>query len=391
MVDSSKNNISFNSVNLRMDLDDSSISIERLKTWTPQNFTSILNNPLPQVKYYFMFQYSFYEDIKNKIYSGIYDSTSNLELTDISKDFEKFTDISSPRSHTSSRSSKLSFKELLNESYEDYLKKIKNEFAIYKINHQRKGKNQDLNASRINLVEADDLSVYQSSHKIYKIIPNDFFNASEFKISKEILEKKRDGIELYCRELIEKCGDVEIEIERILQHSAKLYNYINNNLKPLFSDLNFFYEKVKQMKTHKVFMKKTLLLNSAKQITLGIKKENLKKINQMMKDFKSLKEILDLLRILSKDQSKYQITQDLINKGKDLVQRLKVNSKSPKILKLHAEDFQKLCSKSLDKVQVEFGNVITEILNSLVKFKEIKEIEDDELMIKKFVKIILNN
>ncbi len=49
MVDSSKNNISLNSVNLRMDLDDSTISIERLKTWTPQNFTSILNKPQPQV------------------------------------------------------------------------------------------------------------------------------------------------------------------------------------------------------------------------------------------------------------------------------------------------------------------------------------------------------
>jgi hypothetical protein len=54
MVDSSKNNISLNSVNLRMDLDDSTISIERLKTWTPQNFTSILNNPQPQVYFKYL-------------------------------------------------------------------------------------------------------------------------------------------------------------------------------------------------------------------------------------------------------------------------------------------------------------------------------------------------
>jgi hypothetical protein len=318
-----------------------------------------------------------------------------MELTDISKDFEKFTDISSPRSHTSSRSSKLSFKDLLNESYEDYLNKIKTEFAIYKANHHRKLKfASDLNASRINLVEADDLTIYQSSHRIYKLISSDFFNAINFKINKEILEKSREQIEKYCRELIEKCGDVEIEIERILQHSAKLYNYITNNLQPLYTDLNYFYEKVKQMKSSKVLMKKTLLVNSAKQIKLGMKKDKLKKVYQMMKDFKSLKEILDLLRILSKDQSKYQITQDLINKGKDLLNRLKVNSQSPKILKLYAEEFQKVCSKSLDKVQIEFGNVLSETLNSLVKFKfntEGNKMEKNITMIDKFVKIILNN
>jgi hypothetical protein len=45
MVDSSRN-ISQCDISLRLDKDnDSSISMERLKTWTPQNFTSLLNNP----------------------------------------------------------------------------------------------------------------------------------------------------------------------------------------------------------------------------------------------------------------------------------------------------------------------------------------------------------
>jgi hypothetical protein len=44
MVDSARN-ISQCNVSLRTDQDDSSLSMERLKTWTPQNFTSILNNP----------------------------------------------------------------------------------------------------------------------------------------------------------------------------------------------------------------------------------------------------------------------------------------------------------------------------------------------------------
>ncbi len=40
MVDTTQTTLS-----LRMDLSDSTFSLERLRTWTPQNFTSLLNNP----------------------------------------------------------------------------------------------------------------------------------------------------------------------------------------------------------------------------------------------------------------------------------------------------------------------------------------------------------
>lgn len=36
---------------LKSENDESNISLERLRTWTPQNFTSLLNNP--QVKFIF--------------------------------------------------------------------------------------------------------------------------------------------------------------------------------------------------------------------------------------------------------------------------------------------------------------------------------------------------
>lgn len=40
MVDTTQTNIS-----LRTDLSDSTFSLDRLRKWTPQNFTSLLNNP----------------------------------------------------------------------------------------------------------------------------------------------------------------------------------------------------------------------------------------------------------------------------------------------------------------------------------------------------------
>lgn len=36
---------SINNISLRLDLNDSTASLEKLKSWNPQNFTSILNKP----------------------------------------------------------------------------------------------------------------------------------------------------------------------------------------------------------------------------------------------------------------------------------------------------------------------------------------------------------
>jgi hypothetical protein len=305
--------------------------------------------------------------MKNKLYSGIYDTSSNYELTDISKDFEKFTDIGSPRSQASSRSSKLSFKDLLNESYDDYLNKIKAEYTIYKSNHRKYH-----NESKFVSVENTD-HLYHGSQKIYKIVPKEFFfqgdgEVSNFKISKEILEKKREDIEKYCRELIEKCGDVEFEIERILQHSGKIYNYINTNLTPLSEEVHFSYEKIRTMKMMKESLKQKVFVNSARSIQLGNKRKNLSNMISSLKGLKSLKEILDLLKVLANNPSKYGVTLDLINKGKEILSGLQSKKKGPslKIAKLFEDDFNKFSNKSMDKIVVEFSNILYEEIAKLI-------------------------
>jgi hypothetical protein len=334
--------------------------------------------------------------MKNKLYSGIYETSSNLEMTDISKDFEKFTDIGSPRSQASSRSSKISFKDLLNESYDDYLNKIKSEYTIYKSNHRRMI--NSVNESRIVSVESNE-SLYQSSQKIYKLIPREFFEGGssiqQFKISREILEKKREEIEKYCRELIEKCGDVEFEIERILQHSGKIYNYINSHLTPLCEDLEFTYEKVRNMKTMKDVIKKKVLVNSAKSIQLGNKRKNLWLMITTMRSIKSLKEILDLLKILANNPSKYGVTQDLINKGKEILSSLQIKKKGSnllKIAKIYEDELTKLSTKSVDKLVLEFANVLAEKIGKLIII-EAQPIQSEQLEMnsKVFVKYLLNN
>ena len=52
-MDTIKNSLC--NLSLRLDLSDSTASLEHLKTWNPQNFTSILNKPVVKTKLYNIF------------------------------------------------------------------------------------------------------------------------------------------------------------------------------------------------------------------------------------------------------------------------------------------------------------------------------------------------
>jgi hypothetical protein len=180
---------------------------------------------------------------------------------------------------------------------------------------------------------------------------------------------------------------VEFEIEKILEHSNKLYNYINTNLQPLYDDLEFSIFRVKQMKQQKDIIKSKFLINSAQNIRHGIKKKNLSLMISTAKSIKSLKEILDLLKVLSTNPAKYQVTQDLINKGKEIMNQIQKissnkskintlnNKKSSsnntlKILKYFEEEFNKYSNKSSEKIIQEFNNILYEEINKLISIDE---------------------
>lgn len=294
------------------------------------------------------------------------------------------------------------------------MNKIKHEYATYKANHFGKKGSAFSNfrtttEGYINTEEStnretnpNEVIFYQSSQKIYKLIPKHFFATDQFTISREILEKKREDIEKYCRELIEKCGDVEFEIERILEHSGKLYNFINSNLYPLNDDLENALRNVQAMKNYKKVIKLKLIENSAKTIQLGVKRKNLSNMIQIMKNIKSLKKILELLKVLANNPSKYQVCQDLLNKSRMIIStvyKLSDNGiqdkkrssnggfNALKILKSLEDEFNKISNKSSDKIQIEFGNMIKEQLNQLISIKHPeKNYSESDLNLDEYVK-----
>jgi hypothetical protein len=331
-------------------------------------------------------------------------------------ELEKF-EIDSPKSQTSgSKSSRYSLKDLMNESFSSYIKKVSIEYSQFKNNHYSKRQFQSGIDSSVYIVNNSTTNLsyfsrnnpnsslnsqnyfYQPNSKIFQKIPKEFLTNVPFKISNEILEKKSDLIQKYCKDMIEMCGEIDYEIEKILEHSVKLYNYINYNMQPLCDQLEFALFKVKEMKKSKEFLRVKFLTNSSLTIKKEIKKRNFLKAYTIVNHFNSLKEILNLLKVLSANQAKFKVSQELISKAGDIINEIKKICKSNnqfqntmgqknknenflKLIKIFEEEFAKFSQRSTDNIIQEFSNLIKEQLENSIRIRESNEninIEDKQ-------------
>lgn len=166
-----------------------------------------------------------------------------------------------------------------------------------------------------------------------------------------------------------------MEIERILEHSNKLYSYIHQNLF-LKENVDFFIAKIGGMKKAKGVLKEKFMINSVKNIHSGIKKKNLINTHALINTIQEIKIILDKLKDLSnieRDNSKSETDTELIEKGKNLIRKLKSNQKFPnlKIIKSLEEEFSNYTSKSTEKIVNNFTLLLKEEMNKLIHIKSI--------------------
>ena len=305
----------------------------------------------------------------------------------------------------------------MNESFSTYINRISKDFPTYKNNHYSKKQFLSGTYSSVYIVNnnATNLSyfskgnsylntvIYQPNSKIFEKIPKEFLSITQFKFSNEILEKKSENIQKYCRELIELCGEVDFEIEKILEHSLKLFNFINQNLQPLCDQLDFSLVRIKEMKKSKKIIKEKYLLNTVTKIKKELRKRNLTKSFRIIKRIESLKEILNLLKVLSVNASKFKVTGELIAKGRDIIYQIKQeckNQKNPlssnnlRLAKYFEDEFVKFSTKSTENISQEFSNLIKDALENfiLISMKDDKEnFDSNKIDFDFYVKNNLNN
>ena len=328
--------------------------LSKLLSLPMQNFSAILNSPTDQ-------SYSYYDSIKNLFYSTLYyDEKASLDI-EINKTLDKLT--SSDIQFTATSSSSPAFTALPNETFKSLLTSpsISNINASSSTYKSFKNNHFPLSLLQSSSTINNDYShIYQSNVNLITEIDEHFFqDESQFKIQHNILELKDAQIETQSKRLIEQCGNVEYELEKTMQHSLKLQEYITHNLQPVCCIVNDLFLKIHNLKRINTSIRDNYFNNSCKLVIKQIKRKNIITLKQTVETIHKLKEVLDLLKVLITNPKKYQLTYDLIIKGKQRIDEFKKNKKvNYQLLTLFDDNYNKYLTKVTEQMQNELTNAI---------------------------------
>ena len=373
------------------------ILIQRLRKYNFQNFSQLLNSPEPEPSYF-----SYFESIANFLYDTVYDDQANLE-SEINKDLDKFSvdcitieDSSKNIKYkkksdekeqiTEIKNPKKNLKFLLNEPIDKYIEKITETYDKFCKNHNEIKKIE--NKNRINNINKEDekekenkrflnlKSIYTSNKDILIDIPDEYnVSKEEFKVDPDLLGRPVKYLRIKSEGLVEKSTLIDKELEKILGHTNKLEYYINQNWQPWNSNINLYFDKIKQYHNKVELIKKKCLGNTSKLILKEIKRKNIKKMRKVFIQFRKMKDSINYLKILITDVKKYKLTNELINKNKNNIDKIKkiVNNKKVSLLDLFDISFNNFKAKNSTHMSGELGQILNEYFNGFAFIDETYE------------------
>ena len=310
------------------------ILIHRLRKYNFQNFSQILNTPEPEPSYF-----SYFENITNIIYNTMYNDEPNIE-TEIDKDLDKFSEENIIISDSFDKiwfkndkdnNKKTNLKILLEEESDIYINKIDNKYKIFSNNHKEipKIKNKsNINNKNDELIKNQRFlnlkSIYITNEDILLGIPDEYkVQHNEFKTDPDLLSKPVNYLRVKCDGLIKMSTQIDKELEKILGHTNKLDHYIQNNWQPWNLNINLYFENIKIYHKKIDSIKNKALGNTSKLILKEIKRKNIKKLRDICKQFKTIKESIMTLASLIKNVKQYKLINELIYKNQNYIENIK--------------------------------------------------------------------
>ena len=311
------------------------ILIHRLRKYNFQNFSQILNTPEPEPSYF-----SYFENITNIIYNTMYNDEPNIE-TEIDKDLDKFSEENIIISDSFDKiwfkndkdnNKKTNLKILLEEESDIYINKIDNKYKIFCNNHKEipKIKNKsNINNKNDELIKNQRFlnlkSIYITNEDILLGIPDEYkVQHNEFKTDPDLLSKPVNYLRVKCDGLIKMSTQIDKELEKILGHTNKLDHYIQNNWQPWNLNINLYFENIKIYHKKIDSIKNKALGNTSKLILKEIKRKNIKKLRDICKQFKTIKESIMTLASLIKNVKQYKLINELIYKNQNYIENIKI-------------------------------------------------------------------
>ena len=310
------------------------ILIHRLRKYNFQNFSQILNTPEPEPSYF-----SYFENITNIIYNTMYNDEPNIE-TEIDKDLDKFSEENIIISDAFDKiwfkkdkdnNKKTNLKILLEEESDIYINKIDNKYKIFCNNHKEipKIKNKsNINNKNDELIKNQRFlnlkSIYITNEDILLGIPDEYkVQHNEFKTDPDLLNKPVNYLRVKCDGLIKMSTQIDKELEKIIGHTNKLDHYIQNNWQPWNLNINLYFENIKIYHKKIDSIKNKALGNTSKLILKEIKRKNIKKLRDICKQFKTIKESIMTLASLIKNVKQYKLINELIYKNQNYIENIK--------------------------------------------------------------------
>ena len=310
------------------------ILIHRLRKYNFQNFSQILNTPEPEPSYF-----SYFENITNIIYNTMYNDEPNIE-TEIDKDLDKFSEENIIISDSFDKiwfkndkdnNKKTNLKILLEEESDIYINKIDNKYKIFCNNHKEipKIKNKsNINNKNDELIKNQRFlnlkSIYITNEDILLGIPDEYkVQHNEFKTDPDLLSKPVNYLRVKSDGLIKMSTQIDKELEKILGHTNKLDHYIQNNWQPWNLNINLYFENIKIYHKKIDSIKNKALGNTSKLILKEIKRKNIKKLRDICKQFKTIKESIMTLASLIKNVKQYKLINELIYKNQNYIENIK--------------------------------------------------------------------
>ena len=310
------------------------ILIHRLRKYNFQNFSQILNTPEPEPSYF-----SYFENITNIIYNTMYNDEPNIE-TEIDKDLDKFSEENIIISDSFDKiwfkndkdnNKKTNLKIFLEQESDIYINKIDNKYKIFCNNHKEipKIKNKsNINNKNDELIKNQRFlnlkSIYITNEDILLGIPDEYkVQHNEFKTDPDLLSKPVNYLRVKCDGLIKMSTQIDKELEKILGHTNKLDHYIQNNWQPWNLNINLYFENIKIYHKKINSIKNKALGNTSKLILKEIKRKNIKKLRDICKQFKTIKESIMTLASLIKNVKQYKLINELIYKNQNYIENIK--------------------------------------------------------------------
>lgn len=316
------------------------ILINRLRKYNFQNFSQLLNTPEPEPSYF-----SYFENITNLIYDTMYNDESNLE-TEIDKDLDNFSEESIYINDSSDKigkkiqsnnnkndKNKTNLKILLEEKSFNYINKIDSKYKRFCINHKDGPKLKNKNSKENNEIEKNQRflnlkSIYITNEDILIGIPDEYkIQNNEFKTDPDLLSRPVNYLQIKCNGLIKMSTQIDKELEKILSHTNKLDHYIQNNWQPWNTNINLYFENIKTYHKKMDSIKNSALGNASKLILKEIKRKNIKKLKDICKQFKTIKESIITLASLIKNVKQYKLINELIYKNQNFIDNIKIIAK----------------------------------------------------------------